>query len=165
MHLQKGLVYLYTKTFLPLLLHFWNYDLSPNGQMISLVGAQARPQIQLLSAEWYKVLKIFIVEYLQPNKFKEKPSFNPIYQVSCFFSLDDASCFHAFPGRGRLSLSAQGKKYVFGKKNTVFPDNTGKQERSCAGATLFGKTIFLEGLKKISYFHVFFKEDHLSFSV
>ena len=39
MHLQKGLVYLYTKKFLPLLLHFWNYNLSPNGQMISLIGA------------------------------------------------------------------------------------------------------------------------------
>ena len=48
MHLQKGLVYLYTKKFLPLLLHFWNYNLSPNGQMISLIGAQTRPQIQPL---------------------------------------------------------------------------------------------------------------------
>ena len=37
------------------------------------------------------------------------------------------------------------------------------QERSCAGAALFGKTIFSEGLKKISYFRVFFKKDHLSF--
>ena len=39
------------------------------------------------------------------------------------------------------------------------------QERSCAGAALFGKTIFSEGLKKMSYFRVFFKKDHLSFSV
>ena len=39
------------------------------------------------------------------------------------------------------------------------------QERSCAGMALFGKTIFSEGLKKISFFHVFFKKDHLSFSV
>ena len=31
MHLQKGLVYLYTKKFLPLLLHFWNYNLWING--------------------------------------------------------------------------------------------------------------------------------------
>ena len=30
------------------------------------------------------------------------------------------------------------------------------QERSCAGAALFGKTIFSESLKKISYFPVFF---------
>ena len=35
-----------------------------------------------------------------------------------FFSLGDASCFHVFPaGKGRLSLSAQGKKIMFsGKK-------------------------------------------------
>ena len=31
MHLQKGLFYLYTKKFLPLLLHFWNYNLWING--------------------------------------------------------------------------------------------------------------------------------------
>ena len=31
MHLQKGLVYLYTRKFLPLLLHFWNYNLWING--------------------------------------------------------------------------------------------------------------------------------------
>ena len=39
------------------------------------------------------------------------------------------------------------------------------QERSCVGAAPFGKTIFSEGLKKISYFRVFFTKDHLSFSV
>ena len=38
------------------------------------------------------------------------------------------------------------------------------QERSCAGTAPFGKTIFTEGLKKTSYFRVFFKKDHLSFS-
>ena len=32
------------------------------------------------------------------------------------------------------------------------------QERSCTGTTLFGKTIFSESLKKISYFRVFFWE-------
>ena len=69
MHLKKGLVYLYTKNFLLQLLHFWNYNLSPNGQIVSFIGAQAHLQAQLLRAEWYKVLKIiFIVEYLQPNK-------------------------------------------------------------------------------------------------
>ena len=39
------------------------------------------------------------------------------------------------------------------------------QERLCAAAAPLGKTIFSEGLKKISYFRVFFKKDHLSFSV
>ena len=38
------------------------------------------------------------------------------------------------------------------------------QERSCAGAAPSGKTIFSEGLKKISYFRVFFKKGLLSFS-
>ena len=40
MHPKKGLVYLYTKNFLPPLLYFWIYNPSPNGQMISLIGAQ-----------------------------------------------------------------------------------------------------------------------------
>ena len=56
-----------------------------------------------------------------------------------------------------------------GKKDHVFekkiPSFQIVQERSCAGAAPFGKTIFSEGLKKISYFRVFFKKDHLSFSV
>ena len=38
------------------------------------------------------------------------------------------------------------------------------QEGPCAGASPSGKTIFSEGLKEISYFCVFFKKDHLSFS-
>ena len=70
--------------------------------------------------------RLFIVEYLQPNKFKERPNFDPIYQVSCFSLLGDASCFHVFPGKGRFSLSAQGKQIMFLGKNTIFPDNTRK---------------------------------------
>ena len=103
------------------------------------------------------------MEYLQPNRFRERPNFDPIYQVSWgFFSLGDASCFHVFPGRGRLSPPAQGKKIMFlGKKIPFFQII---QKRSCAGPALFGNTIFPEGLKKISYFRVFFKKDHLSFS-
>ena len=80
-----------------------------------------------------------------------------------FFSLGDVSCFHVFPGKGRLLLSAQGKKVMFsGKKIPTFQII---QEKSCAGAAPFGKTISSEGLKKISYFRVFFKKDHLSFSI
>ena len=41
----------------------------------------------------------------------------------------------------------------FGKK---IPSFQIIQERSCPSATLFGKTIFSERLKKISNFHVFF---------
>ena len=94
--------------------------------MISLNCTQACPQTRLLGAGWYKVLKVIHLEYLQPNNFKEGPSVDPIYQVSCFSSLGDASCFHVFPGKGRLSLPAQGKKSCFREKNTIFPDNAGK---------------------------------------
>ena len=64
--------------------------------------------------------------YLQPNKFKERPNFDPIYQVSWFSSLCDALSFHVFPDEDRLSLSGQGKKIMFLGKNTIFPDNTRK---------------------------------------
>ena len=63
-----------------------------------------------------KYWRLFIVEYLQPNKFNKRPNVGPIYQVSWFFSLGDASCFHVFPEKDRLSLSAQGKKIMFSGK-------------------------------------------------
>ena len=44
MYLQKGLVYLYTKKFLLPLLHFWNCNLSPNGQTISFFDAETHFQ-------------------------------------------------------------------------------------------------------------------------
>ena len=71
-----------------------------------------------------KYWRLFTVEYLQPNKFKEKPSFDSIYQVYCFSSLGGASCFHVFPGKDRLSLSADEKRSCFRGKNTIFSDNT-----------------------------------------
>ena len=73
-----------------------------------------------------------------------------------------ASYFHVFPEKGRLSLSAQGKYMFSGKK---IPSFQIIQERSFAGAALFGKTIVSDGWKEMSYFLVFFKKDHLSFSV
>ena len=45
--------------FLPPFLYFWKYNPSPNGQIISLAGAQVHLQIQLLRDECYKLLKIF----------------------------------------------------------------------------------------------------------
>ena len=105
MHLQNGLVYLYSKNLLPLLLHFWNYNLIPNGQMTAPGRLNGT-----------KYWGSFIVEYLQPNKFKEKSNFDPIYQVSCFSSLGHALCFHIFPEKGRFSLSAQEKKIMFSRK-------------------------------------------------
>ena len=108
--------------------------------MISLIGTQACPQTRLLGAGWYKVLKIIHLEYLQPNNFKEGPSVDPIYQVSCFSSLGDASCFHVFPGKGCLSLSAQGKKIMFLGKNTIFTDNTRKI--MCRGSPFWKDHLF-----------------------
>ena len=71
-----------------------------------------------------KYWRLFIAEYLQPNKFKEKPNFSIIYQVSCFSSPGDASRFHVFPEKHRISLSARGKRSCFREKNTIFPDST-----------------------------------------
>ena len=71
-------------------------------------------------------------------------------------------CFHVSPRKGHLSLSSRGKNIMFSGKNTIFPDNTRKM--LCQGGP-FGKAIFSESLKKISYFRLFFERDHLSFSV
>ena len=73
-----------------------------------------------------KYWRLFFAEYLQPNKFKEGPNFDTIYQVSCFSSLGDASCSLVFPEEDRVSLSGQEKKIMFSGKNTIFPDNTRK---------------------------------------
>ena len=65
-------------------------------------------------------------EYLQPNKFQEKPIFEPIFQGYRFSSLGSASCFHVFPGKGCVSLSALLKKIMFSGKKTIFADNAKK---------------------------------------
>ena len=41
MHLQKGSVHFYTQKFLHVLLYFWNYNPSPNRQIMSLIDALA----------------------------------------------------------------------------------------------------------------------------
>ena len=53
MHLQRGFIYLCTEQTLLSLLRFWNYNPSPNGQIVSLIGAQAHLYIQLQRTEWY----------------------------------------------------------------------------------------------------------------
>ena len=45
MHIKKVSVYFFTKKFIPPLLYFWIYIPSPNGQIISLIGAQEHPYI------------------------------------------------------------------------------------------------------------------------
>ena len=106
---------------------------------------------------------LFIVEYLQANKFKERPNFDTIYQVSCFFSAGRYIMFPCISQERPSFTVCPGKKYdVFSKK---IPSFQIIQERSCASAALFGKIIFSESLKKISYFRVLFKKDHVPFSV
>ena len=54
-----------------------------------------------------------------------------------------------------LAFHPKKKYYVFGKKNTIFPDNTTK---IMSQRGTFWKDHFSERLKKISYFRVFFWE-------
>ena len=100
-----------------LLLNFWDYNLFHNGQIIPLLAPKHTSKHKPWGLNGTKYWRLFIAEYPQPSKFKEKPGFNPIYQVSCFSLLGDVSRFHVFPGKGRFSLSAQWKKMMFlGKK-------------------------------------------------
>ena len=71
-----------------------------------------------------KYWRLLIVEYLQPHKFKERQNSDPIYQVSCFSLLGDASCFHVFPGPS-FTFCPGKNNHVFGK-NTTFPGSTRK---------------------------------------
>ena len=100
-----------------------------------------------------KYWKLFIVEYLQPNKFKERRNFVPIYQVFCFSSLGNASFFHLYHEKGRLSLSAQRKKIIFLGKNTIFPDNTRKI--MCRPGTFWKGHIFRRSEENIIFPCVF----------
>ena len=162
MHLQKGLVYLYTKTFLLLLVHFWNYNLPLMDKWFPLLALKHAPKHGSWGLNGTKYWRLFTVEYLQPNKLKERPNFDPIYQVSFFFFAGRCIMFPCNSWEEPSFTFCVGKRdHAFGKK---IPSFQIIQERSCAGAALFGKNIFLESLKKISYFRVFFKKDHLSFS-
>ena len=67
MHLKKGSGYFDTKTFLPPLLYFWIYNPFPNGQIVSLITAQVHLQMQLIRAEWYRILKILLYR-ISPTK-------------------------------------------------------------------------------------------------
>ena len=91
-HLQKVLIYLCTKMFLPPVLYFSIYNPSPNGQIISLVGAQLHLQIQLLRAEWYKGLKKIIHCRISPTEKIEKEVKLQSYMLSFlfFFSLESS---------------------------------------------------------------------------
>ena len=70
--------------------------------------------------------------------------------------LKKISYFHVFFWeRSSFIFRLKNKMIFWGKRNIIFPDNTRKIIFQCK---FFGKTIFSEHLKNISYFHVFFWE-------
>ena len=73
-----------------------------------------------------------------------------------FFSLAMHHVSLYFLGKGVSRFLPRVKRSCFRKKK--IPSFQIIQQRSCAGAAPFGKTIFSKGLKKISYFRVFFKK-------
>ena len=130
MHLQNGLVYLYSKNLLPLLLHFWNYNLIPNGQMTAPGRLNGT-----------KYWGSFIVEYLQPNKFKEKSNFDPIYirfPVFLRWAMHYVSIY--FPRKAVFHYLPRRKRSCFREKNTIFPENTRKI--MCRGGSFWKGHLF-----------------------
>ena len=81
--------------------------------------------------------------------FLERPSFRGIwrkYHITMYFFWERSSF-----------IFRPGNKIIFsGKRNIIFPDNTTK--KIIFQCDFFGKPIFSEHLKKISYFHVLFWE-------
>ena len=71
-------------------------------------------------------------------------------------NIQKTSYFHAFFEKDHLSFSVRKKNIIFsGKTNAIFPHDKRKIIFQC---NFFGKTLFSEHLKNISYFHVFFWE-------
>ena len=64
---------------------FGIYNPSPNGQIISLIGAQAHLQIQLLRAEWYKMLKILHCRIYPTERMEEEVKLQPYILSSPVF--------------------------------------------------------------------------------
>ena len=80
--------------------------------------------------------RLFIVEYLQLDKFKERLNFDPKYHVSCFFfrwAMHHVSMY--FLGKAVFRFLPRVKRSCFQEKNTIFPDNTRKI--TCRRGTLW----------------------------
>ena len=80
-----------------------------------------------------------------------------------FIKIQKTSYFQLFFEKYHLSFSVRKKNIIFSRKrNAIFPHDIRKIKFQ---RNFFGKTIFSEHLKNMSYFYVFFFEkDHLSFS-
>ena len=73
-----------------------------------------------------------------------------------FTNIQKTSYFHVFFEKYHLSFSVRKKNIIFsGKRNAIFPYDIRK---IIFQPNFFGKTIFSEHLKNISYFHAFFWE-------
>ena len=98
--------------------------------------------------------------------FPRKFIFHMIFIAKTIFSehLKKMSYFHVFLWQRSSSIFRLKNRIIFsGKRNIIFPDNTTR--KIIFPCDFFGKTIFSEHFKKISYFHVFFEKDCLSFTV
>ena len=77
-------------------------------------------------------------------------------RIPSLLNIQKTSYFHVFFEKDHLSFSVRKKNIIFsGKRNAIFPHDIRKIIFQC---NFFGKTIFSEHLKNISYFHVFFWE-------
>ena len=95
---------------------------------------------------WEKIIFAFLRKGSFTFVGKEIPSLRNIQKTY----------FHVFFEKDHLSFSVRRKNIIFlGKRNAIFPDDRRKVIFQC---DFFGKTIFSEHLKNISYFHVFFWE-------
>ena len=112
------------------------------------------------SIEDYSLWNIFNQINLRRGQ-KERTSIR--YITFPVFFAGQCIMFPCFSWEGLLLTSCPVEKnHVFGKNIQSFQIIQG---RLCAGMAPPGKTIFSESLKKIPYFRVFFRKDHLSFSV
>ena len=126
MHLHKGLVYLYTKKFLSLLLHFGIITYPLMDKWFPFLALKHAPKHSSWGLNGTKYWILFIVEYLQLNKFKERPNFDPIYQVSCLFRWVMHHVSMYFLRKAVFRFLPREKRSCFWEKNTIFPDNTRK---------------------------------------
>ena len=149
MYLEKGLVYLYTKKFLLPLLHFWNYNLFPNGQIISFIGAQTsilgflfffageqcimfpcicweRPSFTFCPGKKYHIFGKKNAIFAD-NTRKIMCRRGPFWEDHLFRKFEENIIFPCiFSERSSFIFRLRCKIIFSGKRNIIFPDNTRK---------------------------------------
>ena len=102
---------------------------------------------------WKKIIFSFLTEGQFHVCRKKKYHLYRIYRKHIYLYFFLRKIIFHFPPRKNIIFSR--------KRNATFSDVTRK---IIFQSDFFGKTIFSEHLKNISYLHVFFEKDHLSFS-